>query len=759
MSNDYRRAALQRIAALIQRTAELFVRYTRLVPRLWRPVRPVFRSPLLRTLHATRGPLCAAAGCCAVLAMLPQAREIVRTLALDAGSEKGVIPVAAVALVSLAIGLWSLSWSSGDGTNHVGLRRALAVACAALPLAGASIGLWRAGVDVSLIAIQPEGAVDSGILAALSQTNALPGTLKSAAWAVAIGGLVTLAGLDLVVRRLMPKRPSQRWTAVPLSFVGLALVVLFELSPVTAPRRFGSIGVVLLFLLSASAVLTYLLALRDRLRVPVWSILLGLALLFAWLNISDNHVPETMARAIDAKTGQPKAVVPTVVALQSWLEARQDRGYFEARNQPYPIFIISAEGGGHYAAHLTATFLARAQDRCPNFAQHVFAVSSVSGGSIGAGIFAALSKSLAKNGLWQGCKLGDLGAGLFETRTKAILARDFLSPIVAATLFGDLPHAFLPVLRRHRRPNPLKQSYLGLWEAGGAAPALLVNTTQVENGMRVVVAPFMSTDGPLEAGTLHQRTRRTVYLGTKLLDEGWEGLKPDEDISLSTALGLSARFPWIMPAARFRTSLTEFRLVDGGYIDNSGDETAFDLIMELGHVDAIAGKLTDGSEVPKYQFHLITITDDSELTPGAVEGFGDLLSPLRTSRPTRSQMAKHRVRAFVNRSPALYKGTQFEFVSPTPMVSMNQQEFHIPLTWQLSEASRKLVTVQAGEAQRCGLTGVFEIVKPDPATSYAQNKAFEHINDLMRSNNCVACSIAFRLSGEAARPGQPCAHP
>jgi hypothetical protein len=246
-----------------------------------------------------------------------------------------------------------------------------------------------------------------------------------------------------------------------------------------------------------------------------------------------------------------------------------------------------------------------------------------------------------------------------------------------------------------------------------------------------------------------------------LLDEG-EALKPTEDISLSTALGLSARFPWIMPAARFRTSLTEFRLVDAGYVDNSGHETAFDLVMELSQVDAIGRRLTDGSDVQKYRFHLITITDDSEPEPGAIEGFGDLLSPLRTmlsSRPTRSQMAKHRVRAFMSRSPGLYQGTRYEFVSPTPMVSINQQEFHIPLTWQLSDTSRKLVTVQAGEAQRCQLTGTFEVVEPDPATPYAQSRAFEHINDLMRSNNCVACSIAFRLTGEAPPRGRPCAGP
>jgi hypothetical protein len=264
----------------------------------------------------------------------------------------------------------------------------------------------------------------------------------------------------------------------------------------------------------------------------------------------------------------------------------------------------------------------------------------------------------------------------------------------------------------------------------------------------------------LEAGTLHQRSRRTVYIGMKLLDEGWEAFKPEQDISLSTAIGLSARFPWVMPAARFRTSKTEFRLVDGAYLDNSGDETAFDLIMEFGQLDAVSGKLTDGSRVPKYQFHLVTLTDDITLAPGAVQGFGDILSPIRTmlsSRPTRSQMAKHRVRAFVNRLPGLTVGTEGDFSSPTPWVQMNQQEFHIPLTWQLSGTSRKLIAAQAGEAQRCGLASLFEIVQPDPTTSYEQSKAFEHINDLIRDNNCVACSIPYRLSGDKPTTEQACA--
>ncbi len=738
---------------------------------------------LLRTGYQVRGPLLVSLTSGAALAFVPQALEIYRTLVLDAGLKPGLIIVTALALLMLIVGLWAMCWAVPRDDEPRSTGQALATVCAVLPAAGMAVGLWRAGLQVTPIGIgQPPGAVDASVVAALAQTNSLRETLRIWASAVGLGGIVTGIFLTAVASRVMPAKLGLPWVAVPIGLIGLALGIVFDVHPDHAPRLVGSLGIFLLFMLVVAAVVTSLLQVRDRWGIPAFSLLLFLALVFSWLNISDNHIPPLVGRAKDVTSNEPRVVVPTVMALQSWLDGRGDKAYFEERKQPYPIFIISAEGGGQYAAYLTAIFLARAQDRCPNFAQHVFAISSVSGGSIGAGIFSALSKEFAQNTTWQGCKFGDLGTGPFEVKAHAILDRDFLSPVVAAALFGDVPNAFIPFLKpnsdRARAldlalesawdealpgvENPLKGSYFALWDAKGAAPAVLANTTQVENGMRVVVAPFMSIDSPTEAGALHQRARRTVYIGMNLLDEGWEALKPAEDLSLSTAIGLSARFPWIMPAARFRTSKTEFRLVDGAYIDNSGDETAFDLVMELGEVDAIGGKLTDGSEVPKYQFHLITLTDDVTLTPGAVQGFGDLLSPIRTmlsSRSTRSQMAKHRVRAFVNRSPGLTVGTKGDFSSPTPWVQMNQQEFHIPMTWQLSDASRKLVAAQAGEAQRCGYASVFEIVQPNPTTSYEQRQAFEHINDLIRSNNCVACSIPYRLTGEQPATEQACAQP
>src|SRR5207249_2563444 len=58
-------------------------------------------------------------------------------------------------------------------------------------------------------------------------------------------------------------------------------------------------------------------------------------------------------------------------------------------------------------------------------------------------------------------------------------------------------------------------------------------------------------------------------------------IKAERDLRLSTAAVLGARFPWVTPAAtvedhRFPNT-DRVKLVDGGYVDNSGVETILDL--------------------------------------------------------------------------------------------------------------------------------------------------------------------------------------
>ena len=218
------------------------------------------------------------------------------------------------------------------------------------------------------------------------------------------------------------------------------------MDPIQTPRLVGSMGIFLLFMLVLAAVVTSLLKVRDRWGVPALSLLLVLAVAFSWLNISDNHIPPLVERARMrhrwnlgswfrqswhfSHGSRPVTTRLTLRAASSLIRSSSSR----------PRVVASTR-------HSDGNVPARAQDRCPNFAQHVFAISSVSGGSIGAGIFSASGKEFAQNTTWQGCKFGDLGVGPFEAKSNAILNRDFLSPVVAAALFGDLPNVFVPILK------------------------------------------------------------------------------------------------------------------------------------------------------------------------------------------------------------------------------------------------------------------------------------------------------------------------
>lgn len=57
-------------------------------------------------------------------------------------------------------------------------------------------------------------------------------------------------------------------------------------------------------------------------------------------------------------------------------------------NCRYPIYIASVQGGGIYAAYHTAKTFQTITANIPNFRNHLFAISSVSGGSFGSVIYA-----------------------------------------------------------------------------------------------------------------------------------------------------------------------------------------------------------------------------------------------------------------------------------------------------------------------------------------------------------------------------------
>src|SRR5258706_2825494 len=153
---------------------------------------------------------------------------------------------------------------------------------------------------------------------------------------------------------------------------------------VRGSRLFGTIGIItgtLAFLQGALFVLAH----YWKRGYPVLSIFVT-ALLVGHL-ISHFTGP----RYLDTASSAPKSVPATSAGFQQWLNVRRDQIVNYGTVHPgrkYPVFVVAAQGGGYYAAYHSGLFLARLEDRCPSFADHTFAVSSVSGGSLGAAVFA-----------------------------------------------------------------------------------------------------------------------------------------------------------------------------------------------------------------------------------------------------------------------------------------------------------------------------------------------------------------------------------
>ena len=150
----------------------------------------------------------------------------------------------------------------------------------------------------------------------------------------------------------------------------------------------------------------------------------------------------------------------------------------------------------------------------PAFSSHLFAISGVSGGSIGASVYASLLQQVDLNfepgscSRTKGSKLSYSDAG------EIFLTNDLLSPLMSGLLFTDFSQKFIPVpiealdrsrvhelgiertwdafvdeLKKEKRitkpgPNPLRQRYLAHWNARNHIPALVLNTTDVATGSK-----------------------------------------------------------------------------------------------------------------------------------------------------------------------------------------------------------------------------------------------------------------------------------
>src|SRR6266513_2481122 len=160
--------------------------------------------------------------------------------------------------------------------------------------------------------------------------------------------------------------------------ISLTLSVMFIVNPVYFAGGLGT-GAVLMSAAASWAfwgsVLVYVASWR---RMPI------IALLVIWVAFcslfNDNHDVRVVAR----ETAFAR------LTLRGALEQWTDRIRKTDATGKHPLFIVTTEGGGIRDAYWSATVLGTIQDTDEAFAKHLFAISGVSGGSLGAAVFDGL---------------------------------------------------------------------------------------------------------------------------------------------------------------------------------------------------------------------------------------------------------------------------------------------------------------------------------------------------------------------------------
>ncbi|WP_147439648.1 hypothetical protein [Paraburkholderia sp. BL17N1] len=368
-----------------------------------------------------------------------------------------------------------------------------------------------------------------------------------------------------------------------------------------ASRQFSPMGVTLYgfgaWMLLLSILFIYL---PRRMGLPSLSMLL--ICLFIWFSrTNDNHAIRITAQTEGGYAGANN--LPDYFV--GWLQSRHPRS-----GERFPIIIVAAEGGGIRAAYWTATILASLDAQTEGrFSNHLFAISSVSGGSFGAALYASA--------------LADRRDGILPRSTdvtslvQEVAAEDYLSPLIAGTLFNDFAQRLLPfVMIKDDRAAFFERAWEDTWNSktnsrrfeqtldslyltnhrtdySYKVPALFFNATEVNTGRKFLIsnirvdhADFPETyflnekDHPLydlskaPLSALAHMSARFPYLSPAGTITG----KPSPNIyHEAERFGLEKNLPAIDPNSKYQWGA----VVDGGYLDNSGAGTAAELLRAL----------------------------------------------------------------------------------------------------------------------------------------------------------------------------------
>jgi hypothetical protein len=495
-----------------------------------------------------------------------------------------------------------------------------------LPLA---IGLWRLHTRTGHTMGGIEAVVLLGVAAVGGWMIVVQGDPELSAVALAFTGFMLLFGSPAFFysysRESGPSRLAasklQPFRVHPLVGIGLGIAVVVGAAllvfPLDVAPRIGSIAIILLGAMLLAAFAAAMVAFAERTRppkilaafrirrTPVFVFLLGWLLLASVAATGASNDVPIIAGTERARSNEPVTVEDV---WQRWV-ARNDLpngGLAADDRQAVPLLFIASSGGGIRAAVWTSYVLdcifsgdVAGTNGCPgtdlpdDATDRIAVMSGVSGGSFGLATFVG--------------HLVDEGGPATDDWVKDRLDDDYLAAAMAWLLLVDTPRSFLGFGPRIRdRAEIMELAWEGswdgddvgflsrgmfeVWEEEPEVPLMVFNGTSVNDPCRFNASVLdANAHDPTDTCTsLSVFENSTSALAPSAALAATQDLSdflcPDQDIRVSTAALLTARFPIVSTSGRIGEGLAACDaaprvsyVVDGGYLEGSAAGTVTEL--------------------------------------------------------------------------------------------------------------------------------------------------------------------------------------
>jgi hypothetical protein len=501
------------------------------------------------------------------------------------------------AAISLSLASWGLIAAAGDSS----LVAKVLVATGPIAIALVTFCVWT--IDVGLLSKNRRKPIDPRLARALIVGSSLliiglfagvwfgkdrlPDGLFAGTFWISVSAACFLFSVSMWGRTFSSVPVNHDGFSLLLATIATVVGSFIWYSPTKVGNWFGSLNVCFFSFGAALAVLNLFgwiskffidrrLAVNRAKFAALFAIFLLLLAAFTSLLRDFHRVQLCATVACEKVPNQAFTSIPTIAdrptvreAALAWYEQAEKLFHKDPDDKrPVPMLVIATAGGGIRAAYWTATVLERLRDdlqkRGRPLDNYLFAVSGVSGGSVGAMDYIAT-------------------LGTSDNPT-TYLEADFLAPAIASLVFVDSPSNVLPDLGQVDRGVALekafeaqsryrlKYSFLSFFPDKADLskkwrPALFLNATHQETGRRMIASNI--------------KVERDTFL-----DSFDEFALVCSDMKASTAAHNSARFTYVSPAGKLVPApgpdcspKVENRgyIIDGGYFENYGALTALEL--------------------------------------------------------------------------------------------------------------------------------------------------------------------------------------